>query len=205
MTNHHPRTITFEGYECKLLERPLPCRRSRCKHGGFCRSCDACGVTVKGLVYHCATEDSEWDFHTRCVKLESEICIGDVIFRLKKQGPSKCLWCKKRLLSGASKNIPGWSYVSNYMDYSFHVNCVMDMADQHNNTSTSSGSDMSLALQGKELPLQTKSKGSIEKNKWLKIFQIFLKTILAILIGDPTTILASTLAHVVTQGLFHAG
>ncbi|KAH9617889.1 hypothetical protein KSS87_023516 [Heliosperma pusillum] len=200
--NYHPGTIIFQGYECKFLERPLPCacrNRSKCKHGDYCRSCDACGVTVEGDVYHCATED--WDFHTHCVNLQSEICIDDVIFRLKMQGPSKCLWCNKHLLPGASKNIPGWSYVSNHNGYSLHVNCVMDMVNQHDNTSNSSGSDMSLALQGKELTLQSKSKGSKEKSKWLKIFQVFLKTVLSILIGDPTTIIVSTMAYVLTQGL----
>ncbi|KAK9690822.1 hypothetical protein RND81_09G156300 [Saponaria officinalis] len=193
---NHPERITFEGYECKFMERAMRCSMGQCEHGEYCRSCEACGMTVKGFVYHCANEDKY--FHTQCTNLTTPICVADVIFRLQKHGPSNCLCCNKKLFQGASKNIPGWSYVSRYKNYSIHVHCVLDMVKQHTDASSSSGgSHLTLAL-----PLHN---GSNVSKKWLNVFHIFLKTVFVILIADPTTILASTLAHFFTLVFFHAG
>ncbi|XP_021753568.1 uncharacterized protein LOC110718939 [Chenopodium quinoa] len=155
-----------------------------------------------GFVYHCPKTD--WDFHPTCVNLETEIKIEDVTFRLEKQGSSSCAWCKRKLVKGAVKKIPGWSYVSEEdHDYNFHVYCVMEMAMQSSSSDEVSGKTMSFALQGNELPLKTKSKKICKSNKWLRILKIFVGTVFSILLGDPTTIIASTMAHLVIEGLFH--
>ncbi|XP_021773905.1 uncharacterized protein LOC110737861 [Chenopodium quinoa] len=127
-----PPKLKIQEHKYRFLERPLPgpnCTRVDCTK---CRSCDACGMAVKGFVYHCSK--TGWDFHPRCAKLESKISIGDVTFWFEKQGPSSCAWCKRKLLNGAKKKIPGWSYVSKYDDYNLHVFCVMEMAMQSSST-----------------------------------------------------------------------
>lgn len=94
-----PPKITFQGQKCQFLERPLPganCTRVNCTK--CIRRCDACGMKIKGFMYHCSK--SGLDFHPRCAKLESKISVGDVTFWLEKQGPSGCAWCKKKLLGG---------------------------------------------------------------------------------------------------------
>lgn len=90
--------ITVQGQNCQFLEKPrlgIHCKKVDCTE---CRSCDACGMTIKGFVYHCRTTD--WDFHPRCAKLEDQITIDDVMFRLEKQQPSSCAWCNKKRLKG---------------------------------------------------------------------------------------------------------
>ena len=51
--------------------------------------------------------------------------------------------------------------------------------------------------------IKSKKNGANSKNKWLEILKIFLRTVFSILLGDPTAILASTLAHLVTEGFLH--
>ncbi|XP_021773235.1 uncharacterized protein LOC110737163 [Chenopodium quinoa] len=157
-----------------------------------------------GFVYH--SYETDRDFHPTCVNLENEIKIEDVTFRLEKQGTSSCAWCKRKLVKGAVKKIPGWSNVSEEdHDYNFHVYCVMEMAMQGSSSNEVFGKTMSLTLQGKgnELPIKTKSKKISKSNKWLRILKLFVGTVFSILLGDPTTIIASTMAHLVIVGLFH--
>ncbi|XP_021846734.2 uncharacterized protein [Spinacia oleracea] len=192
--------ITVQGQNCQFLEKPrlgIHCKKVDCTE---CRSCDACGMTIKGFVYHCRTTD--WDFHPRCAKLEDQITIDDVMFRLEKQQPSSCAWCNKKRLKGGYKKIPGWSYVSNKNDgYNFHVYCVMEMAMQN----------LSSALQAMNQPeVKTKSKKlshglSSTSNKWVNVLKAFLGAVFSILLGDPTTLIGSTMAHLVIQGLLQAG
>lgn len=208
-----PSKLKFQAHTCKFYESPLPaanCTKVNCTK--CIRSCDACGLTIKGFVYHYS--EKGWDFHPRCAKLENKIQVGNVTFWLKKQGPCSCAWCKKKLPRGAGKNnIPGWSYVSKYDDYNFHEYCVMEMAMQNSytpsNYSATTSRDSSSALvmhQGINLPLKIKSKRSGANSiKWVEILKIFLRTVFSILFGDPSAILASTMAHLVTQGLFHQG
>lgn len=202
-------TITIQGQECHFHEKPpigIHCTKANCTK---CRTCDACGMTIMGFVYHCPNTD--WDFHPTCVKLENKISIEDVTFSPQKQGLSNCAWCKRRLLKGAVEKITGWSSVAEDEDYNLHVYGVMDMVMQLQGSSSNFNEghtrdrDLSLALKGTtELPLKNKSKKVSKTNKWLKMFKVFIGTVFSILLGDPTTLIASTMAHLVVEGLSHA-
>ncbi|XP_074310422.1 uncharacterized protein LOC141646426 [Silene latifolia] len=192
-------SIKFQGQKCQFLERPLRCGAANCRHGDYCRSCNACGMTVKGFVYHC--KEINTDFHPSCTKLKNEIRIEDVIFRLEKKGSSKCLRCQRKKLEGSSKDIPGWSYVSNHKGYTFHVHCLMDMAmlcSSKNNKGASSSlsSSSTLALNNLSIPQisSSKFKDNIGSNS-LKMLEIFLKIVLPLLMGaHPATFVVSLAA-----------
>ncbi|KAH9606411.1 hypothetical protein KSS87_015054 [Heliosperma pusillum] len=191
-----------EGQNCKLLERPLRCGAANCRHGDYCRSCNACGMTIKGFVYHC--KDKNTDFHPSCTKLKKEIQINDVIFRLEKKGNSKCLRCQRKKLEGSTKEIPGWSYVSNHKGYTFHVHCLMDMAmqasskkNQAASSSSSSSSSSSLALNNLSIPQNNSSKfkDNIGSNS-LIMLEGFLKIVLPLLLGAHPAAFVVSLAAI---------
>ncbi|KAH9606412.1 hypothetical protein KSS87_021076, partial [Heliosperma pusillum] len=81
MVEFEPLILTKQGYVCGLVERALYCK---CKDGDKCKICDACGMKVNGFGYHCKSK--KLDFHPKCTKLENEICVQDVIFKLEKKG-----------------------------------------------------------------------------------------------------------------------
>ncbi|KAK7856864.1 hypothetical protein CFP56_020927, partial [Quercus suber] len=106
----------FQGYHFKFLKK-TPGEKERC--------CDACGMDVKGFVYHC--EARGWDLHPCCRNLKNEMEIDGVKFQLccNKVPKKKCLFCKKKELPNGFPGIPGWSYVSKTESdkYHFHVYC----------------------------------------------------------------------------------
>ncbi|CAO2815550.1 unnamed protein product [Amaranthus hypochondriacus] len=197
--------IEFEGQKYEFFTKPpkgVNCsKKHKCKSG--CRSCDACGMTLEGYMYHCTYNDQ--DFHPKCLKLKPQIKIEDVIFTLQPKMPQsfKCAKCKKNLLQGAVEKIPGWSYVSEYDDCDFHVYCVMEMAMQSMNCSSSSRQMNSSAVECYQ-HRKIKKKGSSSfksKSYWFKIISAFMTAVISILIGDPTTFVASTMVHLITQSI----
>ncbi|CAO2815545.1 unnamed protein product [Amaranthus hypochondriacus] len=176
--------------------------KHKCK-SGYCRSCDACGMTLKGYMYHSTYNDQ--DFHPKCLKLELKIKIEDVIFTLQHQMPRsfKCAMCKKNLVQGAVKKTPGWSYVSEYDDCDFHVYCVMEMAMKSMNCSSTSRQMNSSAVERyQHRKIKKKGSSSIRsKSYWFKIISAFMTSVISILIGDPTTFVASTMVHLITQSV----
>ncbi|KAI5670700.1 hypothetical protein M9H77_11064 [Catharanthus roseus] len=179
----------FKGSSFKFFEEPqTECGNGKCKEHGRC--CDVCGKDICGFNYHC--EDKGWDLHPCCNNLPKKLCIDETIFEIKKGVSSKCMWCDQKTVSGGSKNIPGWSYVSNCRRYHFHVFCVMELlhgaADKNGN----------LSLENMNLNQLAKSHGNgkVEGKLW-RIAKLILKTILSILMGDATTMLS----HVVVDFL----
>uniref|UniRef100_A0A5B7AZR9 Phorbol-ester/DAG-type domain-containing protein n=1 Tax=Davidia involucrata TaxID=16924 RepID=A0A5B7AZR9_DAVIN len=172
----------FKGNTFEFFEKlPTKCGNSYCK---------ACGKEIFGFVYHC--QEKGWNIHPCCSSLETEMCIDGVRFELhNKVSSSNCMRCDQ----SSSKRIPGWSYIctsEGYM-YQFHVYCVSEMVHEAwkkgaiGNTNTDSNALEKISLR---LVVNSKRKGG-RGNQFLKTLTIFLRTIVGILLGDPTAILAS--------------
>ena len=103
--------------------------------------------------------------------------------------------CKKKKLDGTTSCVPGWSYVSGCGNYHVHVYCVAKMAAKIVHEAWKKGevdeSSDSSALDRIDLRVVAKSgrKGG-SGSGFGKTIRIFLQTIVAILLGDPTITLA---------------
>ncbi len=157
--------------------------------------CDACGKRVKGFVYHCPKTDK--DLHPCCRNLKDKLEIDGVKFRLR-ETVSKCSWCNQKKIKDSWSKIKGWSYVSECNTYNFHVYCAMEMVVEGWKDGTANDNDC-LALENLDLrSIQCHSNRNRGRgNKYLRIVKIFLKTIISILLGDPTITLASILVDLV--------
>ncbi|XP_030974891.1 heat shock cognate 70 kDa protein 2-like [Quercus lobata] len=172
---HSPPTTTHKLFKDSIFKfyNQLP---SNCK-----RDCDACGKQVEGFVYHCHEKDLV--LHPCCCNLENELGYDGMKFHLRKT-ESKCEMCDQ---------IKGCSYVSECGQLNIHVSCIWKMLDE-----------LSLEKKGKsleksELPIQRQQlKRNNGMGKMLKMVKAILRAIVSILIGDPTTILASALVELVT-------
>ncbi|GFY82183.1 hypothetical protein Acr_02g0004230 [Actinidia rufa] len=175
---------------------------------GSCgRSCDACGTDIKGFVYHCWRGPrlaDGWDLHPCCSKLEKELRIDGTDFILRDKVTSECMWCKNKKLCGTTSRVPGWSYVSGCGKYHFHVYCVAKMVAKMVHEVWKKGevdeSSDSSALDKIDLRVVAKSgrKGG-SGSGFGRTIRIFLKTIVAILLGDPTITLACVLFDVLSK------
>ncbi|KAL8145695.1 hypothetical protein AgCh_003731 [Apium graveolens] len=158
--------------------------------------CNACGKNINGFVYHC--EDKDLDLHPCCLNLKNKMVFDGVKFKLNEKVTSKCVWCKRKTLKGKSKG--GWSYKSKCNQYHFHVHCITDMI--HESWKSGDYKDEStsiLSLKNPKLCLGRSSiRGSLRGGKYWKIAKVFLKAVVAILLGDPTAILATTLVNLIT-------
>lgn len=187
----------FPGSEFMFLRKPpKPC------HPECIIRCDACRNTIKGFVFHC--EDDDLDLHPCCWNLKRSYEIEDVKFKLNKKVKGKCMWCNRKSLKDGGRD-NGWSYMSKCGKYHVHVACVTEMALEawyNNNSSGGGGSSSSSGGGGQEsLALKMKLKevqavggyggGGFEKNKFWRILKFIIKTVVSIVIGDPTMILAS--------------
>ncbi|KAJ4719866.1 Cysteine/Histidine-rich C1 domain family protein [Melia azedarach] len=189
-TAHHDffRNSTF-----KFLHQPP----TKCSH--YCpdcqRYCDACGKPIRGFVYHC--KEKGWDLHPCCLKLPNSLSIKNVKFDLSDKVSLKCIWCKKKKLEGTVSGIRGWSYVSKCEEYHFHVYCATEMMlDGWQNGAFND--DRSLALENLELPTDRRlSTNRRRGNKFIKMVKMVFRTIIGILLGDPTVILAGLLVELI--------
>ncbi|GFY82182.1 hypothetical protein Acr_02g0004220 [Actinidia rufa] len=134
---------------------------------GSCgRSCDACGKDIEGFVYHCwrgPRLEDGWDLHPCCSKLVKELRIDGTDFILRDK-------------------------------YHFHVYCVAKMVHKAWQRGEVDESGNSSALDKIDLRVVAKSgrKGG-SGSGFGRTIRIFLKTIVAILLGDPTITLACVL------------
>ncbi|XP_038889227.1 uncharacterized protein LOC120079117 [Benincasa hispida] len=200
----------FPGSKFRFLRNPpKPC------HPECIIRCDACRKTIKGFVFHC--EEDNLDLHPCCRNLKRSYEIEDVKFNLHKKVRGKCMWCnRKSLKDGGNDN--GWSYMSECGNYHVHVACITEMAleewynynnnnkQQRGGTSSSSGGSMramksttttttapqSLAVKLKVQEIQARRRGDGGgKDKFWRILKFIIKTVVSIVIGDPTMIVAS--------------
>ena len=202
----------FPGSKFKFLRNPpKPC------HPECIIRCDACRKTVKGYVFHC--EEDDIDLHPCCRNLKRSYQIEEVKFKLHRKVRGKCMWCNRKNLKDGGNNDNGWSYVSECDNYHVHVACVTEMAleewynyNNHNNrrsgggssssSSSSSGSlrvmkstttapqSLSVKLKVQEIQARGRWDGGA-KNKFWRITKFIIKTVVSIVIGDPTMIIAS--------------
>ncbi|XP_052185314.1 uncharacterized protein LOC127796953 [Diospyros lotus] len=187
----------FPGCSFHFHSRPpTRCGDNRCKQHARC--CDACGKDVHGYVYHCP--DEGWDLHPCCTNLQTKFCIDGTLFLLRDGVFSRCVWCKKKKLWGGRSHVRGWSYVSECGKYHFHVNCVGKMA-QEAWKEGDEDDDACMALE-KMVDLRVLAKYSKPSrdrgSKFWKTAWMLLKTILGIILGDPTT-LAFSLVDLLSQ------
>ncbi|KAG6578704.1 hypothetical protein SDJN03_23152, partial [Cucurbita argyrosperma subsp. sororia] len=199
----------FPGSRFRFMRNPpKPC------HPECIIRCDACRKTIKGFVFHC--EEDDLDIHPCCRELKKSYRIEDVKFNLHKKMKGKCIWCKsKRLEDGGEDN--GWSYVSECEEYHVHVACVTEMAleawyksqscNGGSNSRSGGGSGMRSSTSGtqsvavklnlKEIQARRRAeRGGIEK--FWRVVKFIVKTVISIVIGDPTMILASFFVDLLT-------
>ena len=167
---------TFKFYD------QLPRNCNECK-----RDCEACGKQVEGFVYHCHKKDLV--LHPCCCNLKNEVEYDGMKFHLRKT-ESKCARCNQ---------IKGWSYVSECGKFNFHVYCTWEMLFELIRKKGKSISIDDLSLENLELPIQRQQlkRNSGMGKMLLKMVKVILQTIVSILIGDPTTALASILVNLI--------
>ncbi|KAL8145694.1 uncharacterized protein LOC141705853 [Apium graveolens] len=168
------------------------CDKKKCKECGT--FCNACGKDINGFVYHC--EDKDLDLHPCCLELQNKMVINGMKFRLIEKLTSKCIWCKSRSLKGTSEG--GWSYKSKCDQYHFHVYCIKEMMQESWKTEDRKD-ESSLLLKNSDLRVARRSNGgSSRSRKYWKIVKVFMTAVVAILLGDPTALLATTLFNLIT-------
>uniref|UniRef100_A0A9I9DNR2 Uncharacterized protein n=1 Tax=Cucumis melo TaxID=3656 RepID=A0A9I9DNR2_CUCME len=116
----------------------------------------------------------------------------------------KCLWCnKKSIKEGDHSN--GWSYISKCNKYHVHVACVTEIFLEEWNNKNETINKINYNVKEENLKalalhkvnlkeIQAKKKGNgTSRNKYWKILKVFIQTIVSIVLGDLTMILASSL------------
>ena len=178
---------TFKFYD------QLPRRHNKCK-----KDCAACGKKVEGFVYHCHKKDLV--LHPCCCDLKNELEYDGMKFHLHKTESDQCAMCNQK---------KGWSYVSECGQFSIHVYCAWEMLyelirkqGKCLSKKMKKGKSISidgLSLENLELPIQRQQlkRNSEMREKLLKVMKEILQTIVSILIGDPTTALASILVNLI--------
>ncbi|XP_004142834.1 uncharacterized protein LOC101213112 [Cucumis sativus] len=193
----------FPNSTFNLYTTPPKACHKHCK-----RRCDACRKPINGFVYHCKKDDL--DLHPCCRNLKREYTIKgegegeeELKFILHKNMKQKCLWCnKKSIKEGGRSN--GWSYISKCNRYHVHVTCVTEMFlevwNNKNETINKINCNVkednlkALALHKvdlKEIQAKKNGHGKSGKKYW-KILKVIL-TIVSIVLGEPTMIVASSL------------
>ncbi|KAL7253151.1 hypothetical protein ACSBR1_007639 [Camellia fascicularis] len=157
------------------------------------RSCDACGNYIEGYFYACDARNLA--LHPCCSNLKANLCISgmDFILHNKVSSSSKCKRCNQKTPLGTKTRNPGCSYVSTCKKYNFHVYCITQMVHEAwmNGDIDGSTDDFAMALEKMDLkPVETKTRngGSGGNNIWTTI-SIFICTIAACLLGNPTAVL----------------
>lgn len=188
----------FKEFTFKFYDKPPPRKCDKIYCNKCIRYCNACGKHVKGFVYHCDEDENDWDLHPCCRNLKNELKIEGVKFHLG-ETVSKCSWCNQTKIKDGWSKIKGWSYVSECDKYHFHVYCAMEMVIEGWKNGTANSNDC-LALENLELPIQRQlNRNSGRGNKYWRIAKVFLKTIVSILLGDPTITLGSLLVDLVIK------
>ncbi|KAK1396266.1 Phorbol-ester/DAG-type domain-containing protein [Heracleum sosnowskyi] len=136
------------------------------------------------------------DLHPCCLELKNKMLINGMKFKLTEKLTSKCIWCKSKILKGTSEG--GWSYESKCKQYHFHVYCIKEMMQESWKTGYHKD-EISLSLKNSDLRLGRRlNGGSSRSGKYWKIVKVFMTAVVAILLGDPTALLATTLFNLIT-------
>lgn len=179
----------FPGSTFEFLTDPSACHEE-CKI-----RCDACRKTINGFVFHCEKDDL--DLHPCCRNLKKSYRIEDVEFNLHEKVKGRCMWCKKKNINDSGQD-NGWSYISECGEYHVHVACVTEIALESWYRSGGNTSEQSLALKMNLKEIQARGRGNGGRgNKFWRILKILIQTIVSIVIGDPTTILASLFVQLI--------
>ncbi|KAI8522856.1 hypothetical protein RHMOL_Rhmol13G0029300 [Rhododendron molle] len=162
------------------------------KPGKFC---DACGKEICGHSYRC--KEKNWDLHPACSNLLATLSISGTDFVLCKEVKYKCFWCNKKK---PETRVAGLCYVSERNKFSCHVYCfplVMQDAWKRGREDLDCNDDDAISkLLGKvDLKRVATAKGS--GGLCRKTVTIFLKTIISILLGDPTGLIVSASTELV--------
>ncbi|KAA8534220.1 hypothetical protein F0562_031587 [Nyssa sinensis] len=180
----------FKGYTFTFFEKlPKECGDNYCKKQAS--YCSACGKEICGFVYHC--EEKGWNLHPCCSRLPTKRSMDGVSFELRNKASSNCMRCNQKVVRCSSKSVPGWSYVctSEPEGYQFHVYCVTEMVHEAWKKGAVGNID-SDALKEKSLRLVVNSNWKDKKGSlFWRILPILLRTVVGILLGDPTAIFAS--------------
>ncbi|KAA8534218.1 hypothetical protein F0562_031589 [Nyssa sinensis] len=188
----------FKGYTFTFFEKlPEGCGDIYCKEHP--RYCSACGKEICGFVYHC--KEKGWNLHPCCSSLPTKRCIDGMSFELRNKASSKCMRCNHKVVRCGSKSVPCWSYVctSEPEGYQFHVCCVIEMVHEAWKKGAVGNID-SNALEKISLRLVVNSKRKDRKvSQFLTTLAILLKTIVGILLGDPTAIVAPLFVELVLK------
>ncbi|KAK4783528.1 hypothetical protein SAY86_007902 [Trapa natans] len=195
----HPIRHPFFGNSTfKFLYQPEPT-------GGE-RYCDACGKPIYGFNYHCRKKEGDWDLHPCCSKLKDQLLIDGVKFRLCDKVSSGCHWCNRRHIQHGVSGVRGWSYVSRCSKYRFHVHCVSEMMQEGwRRAGGMAGRDDGDALAIERIELSTLSAGGrngsgrYKENKYWRMVKIFLRTVVGILFGDPSAVVAAFMADLIAN------
>ncbi|XP_059628141.1 uncharacterized protein LOC132270933 [Cornus florida] len=162
------------------------------------RTCDACGKDICGFGYHSEAKGKSLDLHPCCSKLRSKIFIDGNEFELRDKVLLKCKWCNNKHLHGDKTSISGWSYISAPKKCHYHVHCVTEMVEQAWKQGFIDNID-SVALEKTDPQLLHNSNRNDGKRDGDQISgqtsKIFLKTIVGVLLGDPTATLLSLLVN----------
>ncbi|XP_059625344.1 uncharacterized protein LOC132268529 [Cornus florida] len=110
------------------------------------------------------------------------------------------MWCKKKEPRRHKTDIRGWSYISGCKEYQIHVYCVTEMVHEawkKGNVIDSNIDSMALEkIDLQLLPNSKKNKGKLGFKTIRKIVEIFLKSVVGVLFGDPSMVIASVVPSV---------
>lgn len=162
------------------------------------KTCEACGNKIHGYSYH--YEVKGLYLHPMCVNFKGKICFQGETFTLGNKNEFPCLWCK----GNEEGTNYGWAYVSKGTKFQLHVNCVAKIAHEAWKECDIKGrNDAYLMVLENRLnqDLVKNNKG----NKWSKCGQLvkialtLARTIIGIILGDPTALLASTCVELIKK------
>lgn len=182
-----------DGNTFEFLKKHHPLPSSRYK-----RYCDACGMEVKGFVYHCF--QTGFDLHPCCASLETHLQIHGQRLTLNKESvQNKCDLCNLKGASESTRIDDGWFYASKNKKYKCHVSCIMNLSTKSSDLTDNIFSNGSALARLELLPIVKKKRSGNDGNKYWKILKTIVTYVIAVVIGDPTLILAKFAVQGVLQ------
>lgn len=191
----------FEGCAFVLLHKAPP--PDPADH----RVCDACGVKVLGLVYHCF--DRDLDLHPSCARLPHSVDLDGLTFELcREHVPSRsCVLCTGKGRRCPRKFLSYRSELDGEAVY-LHVACVKEIAyespksghgshDGGGKTVVPANKAPGLKAALAKKKAQTSSK---RLKRFLKIAGFFARVVIGVIFGDPTAMIVAVVGVVFSGG-----